>query len=265
MGSDDASRTWYHTIDLPGGGKTVGWYDTRVAPAHVVWSSGVAGGRCLDVGTFDGFWAFEMEKRGAAEVVALDVDDPEALDWFYDERERGPEMVREWGSARGSGFVRAAELIDSKVRRVNCSVYNLEESVAGLFDVVFCGALLEHLADPVRALERMREVCRGELMLVDHLDPRLELVAPRTPAAHFASDWDQWWRVNSAGLISLVERAGFDIVSVGKRFIVPYGPGAPNWGWRNTGLHSIAARQPTKRGLLYRSLLAKPRPPRPRR
>jgi hypothetical protein len=102
-------------------------------------------------------------------------------------------------------------------------------------------------------------------MLVDHLDPVLEVVARRTPAAQFACDWDQWWRANSAGLISMVERAGYDIISVGKRFIVPYGPAAPKWSWRNTGLQSLVARQPRKRGLLYRSILAKPRPPRPRR
>ena len=33
--------------------------------------------RCLDVSTSDGFWAAEMERRGAAETVAVDVRDPE--------------------------------------------------------------------------------------------------------------------------------------------------------------------------------------------
>src|SRR5207302_7668476 len=110
-------------------------------------------GRCLDVGTFDGFWAFEMERRGAGEVVALDIDDPVDLDWFYDERQRGPELVKSWGSGRGPGFIEAAALIGSTARRVGCSVYDLTESTAGRFDVVFCGALLLHLTDPVRALE----------------------------------------------------------------------------------------------------------------
>jgi hypothetical protein len=63
-------RTWYHTIDLPGRGPTPGYFDTRRAPAHVPWPRQLSGGRCLDVGTFDGFWAFEMERRGAFEVVA---------------------------------------------------------------------------------------------------------------------------------------------------------------------------------------------------
>ena len=33
----------------------------------------VRGKRCLDVGTYDGFLAFELERRGAASVVATDI------------------------------------------------------------------------------------------------------------------------------------------------------------------------------------------------
>ncbi len=36
--------------------------------------------RVLDVGTWDGFWAFEMERRGA-DVVALDVEHESEYDW----------------------------------------------------------------------------------------------------------------------------------------------------------------------------------------
>jgi hypothetical protein len=41
----------------------------------------LSGKRCLDVATMDGFWAFEMERRGAASVTALDLEDPDELDW----------------------------------------------------------------------------------------------------------------------------------------------------------------------------------------
>src|SRR5215211_3908600 len=117
-------RTWYHTIDLPDGTATPGWFDTRAAAGPAGLPPSLAGRRCLDVGTFDGFWAFEMERRGAAEVVALDVDDPAALDWSYDERERGPELMRTWGNERGPGFAAAAEALGSRVQRVDCSVYD---------------------------------------------------------------------------------------------------------------------------------------------
>ena len=260
-----STRTWYHTIDLPGGGHTAGWYDNRGAPDEIEWPAGVRGGRCLDVGTFDGFWAFELERRGAAEVVALDLDDPTALDWVYDERERGPALVHQWGSERGPGFSEAARLVGSTARRINCSVYDLDPRIAGEFHVVLCGSLLLHLEQPVKALEAMRTVCTGELVLIEHLDPYLELMAPRVPSATFAPDWDQWWRVNSAGLRSLVEHAGFDVTWIGRRFLVPFGPAAPRQSWRSTALHALAARQPSRRGFLFRGLRATPRPPRPSR
>ena len=73
-------RSWYHTIDMPDGTATPGFYDTRGSPSFIPWPKKLAGGRCLDVGTFDGFWAFELERRGAAEVIALDLAEPEAHD-----------------------------------------------------------------------------------------------------------------------------------------------------------------------------------------
>ena len=70
------ARQWYHTIELAPGVVTPGWFDTRPVSAKIPMPPSLAGKRCLDVGTFDGFWAFEMERRGAAETVGIDVLDP---------------------------------------------------------------------------------------------------------------------------------------------------------------------------------------------
>jgi tRNA (mo5U34)-methyltransferase len=250
-------RAWYHTIDLPDGRCTPGWFDTRLAPAQVPWPDTL--GRCLDVGTFDGFWAFEMERRGAGEVVALDVDDPTELDWPFDLEESGPARIAEWGSGRGPGFAEAARALDSKVKRRSRSVYDLDPDADGRFDTVLCGALLLHLRDPVAALERMRSVCSGSLLLVESVDPVLEMRAHRVPAARFHPEPDEWWRVNTAGLMSLVDTAGFRIVEIGRRFLVPHGPGAAP-GHRLSALAGVLAARPGRRGLLTRALRAEPRP-----
>src|SRR5207244_1994191 len=71
---------WYHTLELAPGVLTPGWFDLRDLARDIPWPD-LTGKRCLDVGTFDGFWAFEMERRGAAEVVAIDVLDPLRWDW----------------------------------------------------------------------------------------------------------------------------------------------------------------------------------------
>ncbi|HZU74136.1 MAG TPA: class I SAM-dependent methyltransferase [Acidimicrobiales bacterium] len=252
-------RAWYHTIDLPGGRTTPGWFDTRSSPAKVPWPAHL--GRCLDVGTFDGFWAFEMERRGATEVVAIDLDDPFQLDWPYDLRLSGPAQIAEWGSGRGPGFAEAAAALSSDVKRRSRSVYDLDPDADGRFDTVLCGALLLHLRDPVLGLERMRSVCTGSLVLVESVDPRLELVARRCPSAQFHPEPDEWWRVNSAGLIKLVESAGFRVAQVSERFLVPHGPGAAP-DHRLSSLAGVLAGRPGRRGLLTRALRAEPRPAR---
>jgi len=68
-----AAREWYHTLELAPGVVTPGGFDLRDMPDKVGLPASLGGQRCLDVGTFDGFWAFELERRGASEVLALDV------------------------------------------------------------------------------------------------------------------------------------------------------------------------------------------------
>ncbi len=215
---------WYHTIDLPDGSSTPGVFDTRAVAALVHWPAGLPGGRCLDVGTCDGFWAFEMERRGAAEVTAIDVDDPDELDWSWESR-RDPEAMRAWRARRGRRFDIARRALGSRVKRVACSVYDLDPSVHGRFDVVFCGTLLVHLRDPIRALERIREVCAGELVLVECLDALLDVIARRVPCARLGPAPDQWWRLNRAGLLGMIRVAGFDVLWASPRFHTPFGPG----------------------------------------
>lgn len=250
-------RSWYHTIDFPDGTSSPGYFDTRGVPAQVEWPAGLRGGRCLDVGTFDGFWAFEMEARGAASVVALDVEDPDALDWRYDEKEAGPKAVRAWGAERGPGFNEARERRRSKVERLVSSVYDLDPAKHGTFDVVFCGALLLHLRDPIRALESMRTVCSGELVLVETLDPVLDIIAKRVPCARISQHRDQWWKVNKYGLVSLVELAGFRITWIGDRLVVPHGAGVTHS--TRYSLTGIAALHPRSKGELMLPLRAVPR------
>ncbi len=256
MEAETRPKAWYHTIDLPGE-TTPGFADTRDAVGHIEWPDEIDGGRCLDVGTFDGFWAFEMERRGGAEVIALDVEDPDAIDWPYDWRESGPQRLREEGTLGGHGFRYAAAALGSSVERRCASVYDLDPEEHGRFDVVWCGALLLHLRDPIRALEHMRSVCDGELVLVENLDPLLDLITRPIPSARLAPYDDTWWRVNSAGMRMMLERAGFRVTWAGRRFLVGNGPGgleSPPW------LNSIAALRPRRRGALHRAYRARPRP-----
>jgi tRNA (mo5U34)-methyltransferase len=54
---------WYHTVDVVDGATTKGWFDLRHALPTIPFPD-VRGKRCLDIGTWDGFYAYELERRG---------------------------------------------------------------------------------------------------------------------------------------------------------------------------------------------------------
>ena len=172
----------------------------------------LSGLRVLDVGTFEGFWAFELERRGADEVVALDVDDVGDLDW-------PPRLRPQSAGRRGEGFELAREALGSRVRRVGTTVYEATpERLGGRFDLVFAGSILIHLRDPMLALERFADLCRGRLILADEYSRRLALLP--FAAAEFRGDspWMTWWRPSSRALLRMVWTAGFEDVELVSRF-----------------------------------------------
>ena len=220
-------REWYHTLELAPGVVTRGWFDTRKALEEVPFPSSLEGKRCLDVATFDGFWAFEMERRGAREVMAIDLLDAAEADWPVGS---DPEVIAAIGERKdaGQGFEIAREALGSKVERREMNVYDLDPATVGVFDFVYLGSLLIHLRDPVRALERVRSVCRGQLLVVDNIDIGLTLRHPRRPVAALdgvGRPW--WWKMNLAGLVRAVEAGGFRVVRPPKRFWMPPGSAYP--------------------------------------
>jgi len=221
-----AALEWYHTLELAPGVVTPGWFDTRAVADSVCLPARLHGKRCLDVGTFDGFWAFELERRGAEQVVAIDVLDPARFDWPAGSADAVVDALGQ-RKQRGEGFLLAAEALGSRVRRVERSVYELDPAVDGEFDLVYLGSLLLHLRDPIGALARVRSVCRGELVLCDAVDAWLTRVA-RRPVAHLdAVGRPWWWKPNVAGLARMVEAAGFEVVEGPKRLRMPRGSGQP--------------------------------------
>lgn len=203
---------WYHTLELAPGVVTPGHVDLRGLPERVLPAS-LAGRRALDVGTFDGFWAFAMEERGA-DVVALDLPALDAAQWPPVHRARLERAMRERELELGRGFRIAAEALGSSVRRVESPVQDLDpEAIGGPVDFVFLGALLLHLRDPVGALERVRGVLApgGRLVVLEPVVEVLCLLAPRRPLARFDvlhSDFN-WWAANVACLEAWLRTAGF--------------------------------------------------------
>jgi tRNA (mo5U34)-methyltransferase len=217
---------WYHTLELAPGVVTRGMFDHRPVLHRYPIPEDLAGMRCLDVATMDGFWAFEMERRGAASVVALDLEDPEELDWPAALRAGHDKTMDATKAAR---FALAHEALGSSVERVLLSAYDLTREL-GTFDFVFCGDLLLHLKDPITPVERIRSVCADDASaVIANVISRFRLYEKRPMAELDGIDTFTWWTTNLAGLVRIVRAAGFARVDAAEPFELPFADGAGDW------------------------------------
>jgi tRNA (mo5U34)-methyltransferase len=218
--------TWYHTIELGGGVVTPGHFDTRGAVKHVPLPADLSGMRVLEVGTWDGFWAFELERRGAASVTAIDLDDAARWDWPPRVRlaaapHGGAEYLAAFRRGR-AGFEMAREALGSRVERLDLSVYDLDPAEHGRFDLVFLGSLLLHLRDPVLALQRIHAVAGGPLVVSEAVELIPSLLRPRTPVARLdGMDQPWWWQPNVAAFHRMLSSAGFHVVRRSRPYFIP--------------------------------------------
>jgi tRNA (mo5U34)-methyltransferase len=208
--SNVESRTWFHTIDLGGGVVTPGEKDTLAEVAHMHLPEDLTGQRVLDIGAYDGFYAFEAERRGAADVLATD-------SWTWN-----------WpGSDARGNFDLARAALGSRVRTQDIAVEDLEpDAVGGVFDLVLFLGVLYHAPDPLGYLRRVRSVTGGVAVvetLVDLLDVDVPAMA-YYPGAALNEDASNHFGPNALAVEGLLTDAGFSRV-------VAFEPWSTNKDW----------------------------------
>jgi SAM-dependent methyltransferase len=221
---------WYHTFDLPGGIVTPGLFDHRKVVGKLPIPESLAGMRCLDAASADGFFAFEMARRGADEVVSIDLADTSRQDW---QRLPSDEVAAHRGSGRAAtAFEDVREAYGLDVTRVDSSLYDLSPDTLGQFDFVFMGNILLHLADPARALRAVRSVTKpgGTLLSYEAISMPMSILRPRTPTAQLWHEHHaQWWTPNLAGHRRLLYAGGWEIEKTGGPLFQPFGGRMPKW------------------------------------
>ncbi len=217
---------WYHTIDLGNGLRTPGRFNHYPLLQDYRLPETLQGLRALDVATNNGFWAFEMEKRGAREVVAIDVERHGDLD--LPPRQRANSTPEELMRPRGTGFFLAKEILKSKVERRPFNVYDLSPSNVGRFDFVFVGDLLLHLMNPIKAAASICSVTSSVAHIVECYSPYL----PQMTMHYQGADQATWWGVSLGALKRILWDAGFNKVELIHKFKAPSQPGQPAWMWR---------------------------------
>ncbi len=208
---------WYHSIDLGHGLVTPGAFDLRPHLHQYPIPERMDGMRVLDVATFDGFWAFEFERRGAAEVIALDIDNFGDLDMSPRlRRTKSPEFL---ARKTGEGFRLCHEALNSKVERRVMNIYDLSPDKLGKFDMVFLSDLLLHLHSPTRALENLYNVTSGQAFITDVVFPSLpgRMMHYEGGVGH-----NFWWRISLGALKQMIDDAGFEQVELRNQFVLTH-------------------------------------------
>ena len=257
-----ADPFWYHTIEVAPGVTTPGWFDLRPVVDLMPWPD-VRGKRCLDVGTSDGFLAFELERRGAAEVVAVDLADHRQWDWPAHLRAGGVQYMNAViGPDKGAGLRTAHRLLGSSVQIRELSTYDISPETVGEFDVVVCGSLLLHLRDPMRALAAIRSVCREAFLCTNQVELRLSVLQRGIPRARLHSNGPdfQWWVPNPVANRDMVTSVGFSVERETGIYAIPYGASHAPHGRSPRDLVARAARRVLagRDGVPHHAVLARP-------
>jgi tRNA (mo5U34)-methyltransferase len=205
---------WFHNLNLRGVQTApdhfLGDYPSYKwrAFAHAV-PADLQGKSVLDIGCNAGFYSFEMKRRGADRVLAVDSDE------------------RYLAQARF-----AAEVLETDVEFRQASVYDLHK-LGETFDFVIFMGVFYHLRYPLLALDLIREHVARDLLLFQSMQrgskdvERLErdypfeekeiFDRPGFPKVHFierryAEDPTNWWVPNAACVEAMLRTSGFEIL-----------------------------------------------------
>jgi tRNA (mo5U34)-methyltransferase len=188
-------RGWWHSFELPDGTLIEGVCNlsglkNRIAQFPI--PEDLRGKRVLDIGAWDGWYSFEMERRGA-EVLAID----------------------NWDNPR---FHHMHAMLSSRVEYRQIDMYELTPERVGRFDIVLFMGVLYHLKHPLLALERVCALTTDmaavdSFILREHHRPGEDV--DRRPVMEFyetdefGGQTDNWVAPSLACLQAFCRTAGF--------------------------------------------------------
>jgi tRNA (mo5U34)-methyltransferase len=189
-------KGWWHSFELPDGTtiegvNTVASLKERAARFPI--PQDLRGRRVLDIGAWDGWFTFEMERRGA-EVMAIDrFDSPR--------------------------FREIHAILGSRAEYRQMDVFEISPQTVGRFDYVLFLGVLYHLKHPLLALEKVCAVAT-DLAVVESFILRDSVGEDARPMLEFyesnelGGQFDNWCAPNLACLTAMCRTAGFARVDV---------------------------------------------------
>jgi tRNA (mo5U34)-methyltransferase len=190
---NETDCVWFQRFELADGVYTPGTNDLDWVFATAAVPRDLSGKTALDIGTSNGGAAFELERRGAERVVAVDIFPPS---WF--------------------GFDAVKEFLGSRVEFVEATAYELPALLDETFDVVIFWGVLYHLRHPLLALDSLRALLRGTCYLETAVcdgelrEMRSLPLARFYRGAELHGDSSNWFAPTIKALLDWCSSAGLD-------------------------------------------------------
>jgi len=187
---------WFHSFEFPDGSRVSGIrpLSRLKAEAAQIFSEPVRRKRVLEIGTWDGYFSFEAERRGADQVHATD-----HFCWS------GPG----WGTR--AGFDLAHKKFGSRIAATDVDVFDVTPERFGTYDVVLFLGVLYHLKNPLGALELLYALTNEFVVIETHVDA-LQIIEPVMRfylGKELNNDPTNFWAPNLLCLNNMLAEVGF--------------------------------------------------------
>lgn len=186
----------------------------------------------LDVGCSDGYFSYHFKKNmNAKRVLGIDFNkydgevNFEVLNKFKKEQSNKhknhndfkslKDSYSELGLSDANKFQLIKKVYDVDIEFKSGSIYNLSEFEN--FDVTFCGSLLEHLRDPITAIEQLY-FKTNEFCIIDVSNPFNRLNLLRMPLIKYSGASGHFYRISETAAKLIMEKIGFKNVRIISRY-----------------------------------------------
>ena len=177
---------WHQRFTIDGV-TSPGYHDMDLLISSAQVPDDLTGLSVLDVGTTNGAAAFECEKRGAKEVIAVDICQPNVF-----------------------GFDLLAKFLNSQVQFLQSSIYQLPSKLQGRrFDFVIFWGVLYHLRHPLLGLDALAQVSNDHLTLETVISSDSNTSATFFRGTELGNDGSNWWAPSESCLSQMLSSSGF--------------------------------------------------------
>lgn len=212
--NDPTTCQFYHRMTIPGHGEVGNQWDLQEAIGPYLGDFDFKDLRVLDVGAAAGYLTFEIERRGAKEVVSFDMADGSQWDVVPQSAIRkDPAAYREANQRDHqrlkNAYWFAHARLESKAKVLYGNIYDIPDA-AGPFDVAVMGMIVGHLRDPLHAMANVAKLCRSHLIIANQYlvsdAPRAFLIPSKEN-----KEWNCWWALSSNVLEQMLGILGFEV------------------------------------------------------